>query len=268
MSDDETPPARDMTALRANWQRIREDADNALAARERADAAETLVAIRETAERSIAAMSVLPCRGAIKNIPACSTDFAAKCERRESPSCPRQMVELDRRQAAEEQRERFLRAKVPDRVRRALLENFYATPETNAVDEWLASRKALMLLAGPPGTGKSVAAGYALMRRGGVWAHVSEIADVYGLDRAAVVARLKAARFLVLDDLGSEQKSEGARDAVVSVLLVRFENEQATVMTSNLSPDAWKLYADERIRDRLAGDGMVYGSSGPSRRRA
>ena len=268
MSDEEKPPERDMTALRANWKRLREEADNALVAKERSDTEATLAAIRETAERSIAAMAALPCRGAIKDIPSCSEGFAAACERRESPSCPRRMVELDRRQAAEEQRERFARAKVPDRVRRALLENFYQTPETIAVDEWLASRKAMMLLAGPPGTGKSVAAGHALMRRGGAWAHVSEIADVYGFDRAAVVSRLKTARFLVLDDLGTEQKSEGARDAVVSVLLVRFENELPTVMTSNLSADAWKLYADERVRDRLAGDGVVYGSSGPSRRRA
>lgn len=271
MSDEEKPaekPKIDAAWLRERSERLRREADEALVRRDREETAAIVADIAAQAERQIAAFRVLPCRGEIARIGECSSDFAASCERRNTPSCPRRIAEVDEQQAANELRDRLVRLGVPERVRIAILENFYSTPETMAVDQWLESGKNLLLLAGAPGTGKSVAAGYALKRRVGRWCHVSEIADVYGLDRAAVVAKLKKARFLVLDDVGSEQASDGAKAALTSVILVRFEEQLPTILTSNLDPNAWKVYVDDRVRDRLAGDGHVHGSSGPSRRRA
>jgi DNA replication protein DnaC len=276
MSDDETPverPKIDMAALRERNERLRREADASQLERERAESEAIMRDLAATAERQIAAFRVLPCKGEVARIGECSASFAADCERRTTPSCPRRIVELDEAKAAAELAAQLERAKVPQRVRDAISAGFYQTPATLAVDDWLASGKCLLLLAGDFGTGKSVAAGYALKRRPGLWMHSSEMVAIADDDRFHGADRLKAlqrARLLVVDEIGKEQDSGStkAKAALTSLLLTRYEERLPTVMTCNLGGKAWKEYVDPRIPDRLAGDGVVFGTAGPSLRRA
>lgn len=275
MSDEETPverPKIDIAALRERNERLRREADEALIRRDREESAAILAELSQRAERQLAAFRLLPCRGETARIRECSDDFAATCERRTTPSCPRRIVELDQRQAAIELAAQLERAKVPKRVRDAIGADFYPTPATVAVDDWFAAGKCFLLLAGDFGTGKSVAAGYALKRRPGLWMHSSEMVAIADDDRFHGADRLKAlqrARLLVVDEIGKEKDSGSvkATAALTSLLLTRFEEKLPTLMTCNLSGKAWKEYVDPRIVDRLAGDGTVFGTAGPSLRR-
>ena len=72
-----------------------------------------------------------------------------------------------------------------------------------------------------------------------------------------------------IDEVGGEfnDASGWGRAALTTLLLTRYAEKRLTVMTSNLDAKAWKAYADPRMLDRLAGEGEVFGTTGPSLRR-
>ncbi len=270
--EDETPverPRIDPTVLRERNERLRREADAAMFERDRAETEATIAAIAAVAERQLAAFRLLPCGGEVARVGACAEAFATECERRTTPSCPRQIIANDARNEAEAQHERLKISGVPQEVRDDLGAGFYATPATQAVDEWLVSGKRLLLLAGPFGTGKSVAAGYAIKRSPGRWMHASEIAKAAGFKHEDRMAELQGARLLVIDEIGGEfnDASGWGRAALTTLLLTRYAEKRRTIMTMNLDGKAWKTYADPRILDRLAGDGTVFGAVGESLRR-
>jgi hypothetical protein len=268
MSDENKP--RDMTAVREHAERLRREADAAWAAQALAETSAIQEAIAARATAALAAFRDLPCRGEVIRIGDCGETQAATCDRRETPSCPRNIVALDLSRVADELRERLIDSGVPKGVRKVLATEFQPTPCTMAVDEWLASGKSLLLLAGGFGTGKTVAGGYAIKRRPGRWMHASEIKRAARFEHEARMLELQHARLLVVDDVGSEfnDASGWGRATLTELLLVRYDNELPTIMTTNLGPAAWKTYADPRIADRLGGKlGQVFGASGESMRR-
>jgi DNA replication protein DnaC len=272
MSDEKPPdekPKIDLAALRERNERLRQQADAAEFERHRAESRELLDAISAAATRQLESFRELPCRGEVARVGMCTEEFASTCERRTTPSCPRSIVAEDARRQSETERERLKLSGVPGDIRRVLSTAFEPTEATQAVDAWLASGKRLLLLAGTFGTGKSVAAGYAIQRRPGRWMHASEIAKAAGFKHEDRMAELQSARLLVIDDLGAEfnDASGWGKAALTTLLLTRYEDGLATVMTTNLDGKAWKQYADPRILDRLAGDGVVFGAVGKSRRR-
>lgn len=273
MTEDETPvesPRIDLAALRERNERLRQEADAAVLERDRIETAAIMADIGAMAAKQLAIFRELPCGGEVARVAACSDDFASKCNRRETPSCPRSIIAEDARREADEQCERLKLSGVPGDIRRVLTSEFEPTECTQAVDTWLTSGKRLLLLAGTFGTGKSVAAGYAIKRRPGRWMHASEIAKVAGFKHEDRMAELQSARLLVIDDIGSEfnDASGWGRAHLTTLLLTRYEEGLRTVLTSNLDAAGWKKYADPRIVDRLAGDGMVHGAVGKSMRRA
>lgn len=270
MSEEQEKPKVDMAALREKTERLRREYDAAEADRERSDLSEAMAVIVAGATRHLEAFGALPCRGEVANVSACSEETALRCEQRLAPSCPRNIVADDAQRQAETERERLKMSGVPGDVRRVLTTCFEPTECTQAVDSWLHSGKRLLLLAGTFGTGKSVAAGYAIQRRPGRWMHASEIAKAAQFKHEDRMAELQGARMLVIDDIGSEfnDASGWGRAALATLLLTRFEEGLATIITTNLDGKTWKAYADLRIHDRLAGDGMVFGAVGKSRRRS
>lgn len=272
MSDDETPvehPRIDLAALRERNERLRAAADLAAYERDRAETAAMLADLTAVAERQLAAFRVLPCGGEVAKVGACSEAFAAECDRRTTPSCPRSIIALDAENAAEAERERLKLSGIPGDIRRVLATCFEPTESTQAVDTWLASGKRLLLLAGTFGTGKSVAAGYAIKRSPGRWMHASEISKAGRFEHEDRMRELQRTRLLVVDDIGSEfnDASGWGRATLTALLLTRYEDGLRTVLTCNLDGKAWKTYADPRVLDRLAGDGTVFGAVGKSRRR-
>jgi DNA replication protein DnaC len=270
MSDEiETRMVIDHTALRERSERLRRQADAAAIESARIEQETMRAEISAMAEKQITAFHALPCIGEVARISECSETFARNCDRRTSPSCPRSIVEFDQAREAEGMRERLKDSGVPQEVRESLGRAFYATQATQAVDRWLASGKRLLLLAGSFGTGKTVAAGYAIKRHPGRWMHASEIAKAAGFKHEDRMAELQNARLLVIDEVGGEfnDASGWGRAALTTLLLTRYAEKRLTVMTSNLDAKAWKAYADPRMLDRLAGEGEVFGTTGPSLRR-
>lgn len=273
MSEDETPverPRIDAAQLRERAARLRAEAEAAWAEQERCETASTLAAISEIAQRQVEVFRELPCRGEVARLSECGEETAASCIRRQTPSCPRNIVARDAALEADALQARLEMSGIPRGVRAVLGGAFEATEATQVVDEWLAGTKRLLLLSGGVGTGKSVAAGYAIKRSPGRWMHASEIAKAARFENDDRMRELKGARLLVVDDLGSEfnDASGWGRAHLTTLLLERYEDNLRTIITTNMDGKQWGAYADQRIRDRLVGDGTARVIGGKSKRRA
>jgi DNA replication protein DnaC len=260
---------RNPAALREHVERVRRQTEEAMAARERAETEALMADIQARAQAQIAAFRELPCRGETARVSACSEEFASKCERRTTPSCPRSILAFDAEMAEMAERERLRMAGIPRGVLGTLMNGFQATEATQAVDAWLGTSERLLLLSGDLGTGKSVAAGYAIKRSSGRWMHASEIAKAARFEHEDRMRELQRARLLVIDDVGAEfnDASGWGKAQLTTLLLTRYEDALRTILTTNLNPAAWKQYADPRIIDRLA-EGTAFKVPGTSRRRA
>lgn len=139
------------------------------------------------------------------------------------------------------------------------------SPSVNAVERWIraghvdkSGRRSHMLIHGPKGTGKSVAAAVAVRH----WAepasspHAGDV--LYLSDSNELVGIMQGwddrpplSHFVVLDDLGDETHPDFAR----SLKLLLQRRDVVILATSNLSPAALseRYFADaDRLADRLA----------------
>lgn len=123
----------------------------------------------------------------------------------------------------------------------------------------------LLVLAGPPGTGKTIAAAYALARVGGHWLSARNLAnpkfDISAAERADL---------LVLDDLGGEYSgaSSFGPDRAAALLEMRHEEERRTIITTNLKePDLAARYG-ARLASRLKEQGRFIACVGADMRGA
>lgn len=73
---------------------------------------------------------------------------------------------------------------------------------------------------------------------------------------------------LVLDDLGSERRTDWTADRVSAVLVARYDDCRPTIVTSNLSPEALEVATGVRICSRLYDDALRVAVGGEDRRRA
>lgn len=131
-----------------------------------------------------------------------------------------------------------------------------------------------LVLAGPRGIGKSVAAGWALadaVKRydwnaapsGGrqwepfVWAKAADIASVTEFGRVDPdwLEGLRRCRLLVVDDMGHEATAPGLT-ALRDVLIARHEKRFPTVLTSNLTPQKFQERYGDSWFDRMASASM------------
>lgn len=261
-----------------NWiaehaRRIREESDAADDERERVSAARTVTELRDIAERHVEAFSALPCRGSLDGIGACSEAFALTCERRTSPSCPREIYAFDQSREREELTALFVAAGAPKDAMDAVLWGFRPTSATMAVDRFLASSARILVLAGAVGVGKTVAAAYAMRRRRGYCRFVAaaKLTDTAGFEDRARRDRqaIYDCGLLVVDDVGTEYgDAKGWFQSVLEPLLVdRHGQKRLTIVTCNLDASAFSARYGERIVDRIAGSGMFVPLVGPSLRR-
>lgn len=263
----------DLAAMRERHRQIIAEADAAYVAREKAESDELVGQFQAMAERQLAAYRDLPCGGELARIGECSDAFAETCPQRTQPSCPRSIRAYDEAEARKLLSERLAASGMPRGALDVVVAGVEPTEATQAVDEWLPSDKRLLLLSGGVGCGKSVAAAYAIFRARGRWLYAPNITKVasFGDEQAQVMAKLRTAKLLVVDDLGSEfsQTTGWGRTELANLIVDRYEDALRTVITTNLDAKAWRGYADERLRDRLGGKfGQAVVVGGKSRRRA
>ena len=172
--------------------------------------------------------------------------------------------EFEARQLTEERDERLRRldasgCRVTDMVRKAIaFELLDDTPARQAIRAWVAdpNRKPWLILSGGTGCGKSVAVAEAMARYRGTYARSDDVVRVFSSlwDSADAQKRMREARLLAIDDLGTEFEFERMQPALLELLDARAGGAQpATIVTTNLTRGAMaERYAHERILSRLS----------------
>lgn len=139
-----------------------------------------------------------------------------------------------------------------------------------------------LALLGEPGQGKTVAAAWMfreVARRTSpdlptgtpeplVWVQAATFTrlSAFSRDDEQLLGRLRAARLLVLDDLGDEATTLGV-SAAVELLKGREASGRRSIVTSNLPPEKFRERYGVALWDRLHARGIVTGLVGRSMRR-
>lgn len=249
--------------------RLIAEADAAQAEREKAETSEVLAHISSIAEAAIARFRDAPCGGSLEGLPRCTDAVERECKLSGEPSCPRQIRAFDESREAAKLTERLAEAGIP----RALLEVALSPGPTLArtrVDDWLPGTERLLVLAGPPGVGKSVAAAYAIRRYRGTWVRASQIGKAQGFDgeAKALLYRLRNTRLLVIDDVGAENVTDFSRSALEDLVGERYDDGVRTILTTNLDAKTFKATYTARLCDRIAGEQAFHWVAGKSMRGA
>lgn len=121
----------------------------------------------------------------------------------------------------------------------------------------------LLVLIGPPGCGKSIAAAHVIASCGGLWMAARSLANPKTEIDAAERASL-----LVLDDLGTEYSgaSQYGVERAAALLELRHAERRRTVVTTNLGAADIVARYGERVRDRMRERGRAVLLTGPSLR--
>jgi len=144
------------------------------------------------------------------------------------------------------------------------------TVASAALERMETERKCLALLTGDTGVGKTSAAVAFLAREvlkderddlPVLFVRATECArmGLYDADDKNLAGQMRTATALVIDDLGAEFMSEGSiwRTILDEVIDTRYGEGLATVLTTNLTTDAFKARYGERIADRIRHAGVV-----------
>lgn len=152
------------------------------------------------------------------------------------------------------------------------------TPAVVLVREWMKAgepkrRPWALVMLGDTGVGKSVAAALAwlLLReedraiaqapgvfddlRGVAWIRARTLHRMSFDQRDEVLNRCAAAHGLVVDELGSENTN--TREAILEVLEERGDARRRTVLTSNLTGEAFTAAYGDRLLDRIRAAGLT-----------
>lgn len=174
-------------------------------------------------------------------------------------------------------------------VPRPVLRALWMPEKTLALEaarDWWASGEALLLLCGGVGSGKTTAAAWCLLKRmeqeaanpkpsGGVpiepgmfvtAPEFNGLSD-YSPEARAWMERLSRCGLLVLDDLGTERMGDGELSCIQRLVGERHAADRRTVLTTNLSGEAFKKRYGERVADRIRESGIVKGSGKESLRK-
>jgi len=157
------------------------------------------------------------------------------------------------------------------------VESIYdATPDNcqalEAVSEFVASKKTVLVLAGGVGTCKTGSACWALTFKPGRFCTADEAVRLSTSNAAEDVdmwRRVRNAQLLVLDDLGGEYSGEKGWGVRVfnGLLDHRYSHGLKTIITTNLTSQRFKQDYGERVADRIRETGRFLVLGGASVRR-
>ncbi|MBN1772469.1 MAG: hypothetical protein JXB32_14465 [Deltaproteobacteria bacterium] len=197
----------------------------------------------------------------------CSREDEAVCQLRSAADCPKRVLETSdaererRRQAREAcEMSEARRCRIPEHFFGVLgVAGISTLRETPAVLEQRRHRRGVLVLMGPTGTGKSVAAAaWAWDLRGAFW-RAEEIQASDPFDRAGVAAVLNA-RALVVDDLGTEYDDAHGywRTRLDALFARRFDADLPTVVTTNLTAASLHALVGDRVWRRVGEAGHLF----------
>jgi len=169
---------------------------------------------------------------------------------------------------------------IPPREIDLVLTGLRDTTSLAFVKDWLRSADAaqgptMLVMAGPKGVGKTIAAIYAMMHsdpwlpHGDKWKpdqiprfrHVSDVAEVklFGDEEDRKKRHeIKSSQMLVVDDVGVEFMSEMFLALFDSIVNARYGSMGRTILTTNLTADQFSTRYGSRVYDRIKGRGDWY----------
>jgi hypothetical protein len=149
---------------------------------------------------------------------------------------------------------------------------FWDTKAMHAARLFLAERKAILLMFGGAGAGKTAAATWVLTHATsrlyepwevsldpakGLFVRAAAAARIPRFDDHGEWARMLRVPWLVLDDLGIETLTDYWAERVNELVDARYGDRRRTVLTSNLTAEAFKARYGERIVSRLRDDAII-----------
>lgn len=196
-------------------------------------------------------------------------------------------MRAERRERRQHMLHRLEGAKIPSRFRHARiaqLEHPFAPQIGQFVIDAVNGRtRGPLIMAGPPGTGKSHAAAAAI-RLATARTHprsyvrylvAAEYCDSVRAcwrrsserDEADVRVHFANATFLVIDDLGAGKAAD--LELLQSLICSRYDADllRLTIITTNLAPVGFDAALGQRMADRLRDGASLIVAQGPSRRR-
>jgi DNA replication protein DnaC len=131
------------------------------------------------------------------------------------------------------------------------------TRSRRVVETFLSGDKALLLLVGSTGVGKTIACCEAIMKHGGQHVSASHFARLFvaewGDDVEEREALVNIDRLFVIDDIGTERNPDLMKIALVEAIDRRRTRGRRSIWISNLSrADFETRYPDPRLHSRLA----------------
>ncbi len=117
----------------------------------------------------------------------------------------------------------------------------------------LVEKGGLLVLASEAGRGKTMAAAWALSECSGLFVRAVQLATID--ETGSLDARMRTARLLVVDDLGTEHSPGGyARSRLEDVVDRRLLDGRSTLLTTNLGPKSFRDRYGERLASRIDAD--------------
>lgn len=170
--------------------------------------------------------------------------------------------ELDNRRAGlpvPTVQEKLRARRLPARLLVDALDPAVETPALQFALRLLDGDGVLLVLSGPPGVGKSLAAAAALIRSaGGLWVDAPGLATP-PMDGETTDRRMREAALLVLDDCGLEHSPSGyAASRICGVLDAREAELRPTIVTTNLTSSEFGDRYGARLASRLNGDPLGF----------
>ena len=154
--------------------------------------------------------------------------------------------------------------RIPRKLAVRVLAGVRETEAIAIMRRMLAGEGRLVVLFGPAGSGKSIAAAWACAAsHGAAYFHAGDFSELrdQGLERGQegwFQKRVQTFPLIVIDDWGTEHNGPAryAAGRIEKAIIERDANDLATVLTTNMLPsDARERYG-ERIASRVNGDGL------------
>jgi DNA replication protein DnaC len=183
-----------------------------------------------------------------------------------------ELEEAEARARADRERLRSWGERHVPRLIAAALASVRDTQALQMAGAWLNQPKPWLVLLGAPGTGKSVAAAWALRRcfENGdtvAWQSAATIATrAGGFNGEELATRLRGVDVLAVDDLGAEHDSDWGRSVLREVLQSRHDDGLRTIVTSNLFGAEFRGHIGTRLADRVRGQCLAAELRGKSLR--
>lgn len=123
------------------------------------------------------------------------------------------------------------------------------------MESFIKNHKSL-ILAGTVGSGKTVAAAIIALeyqKTTGLTPLCVKAVDLIGVNSWDYPSDdYKDAKFLVIDDLGSERYNTKVNDVFIELLIYRIEHNLTTIITSNSTSSLNIIFENQRLSDRMA----------------